>query len=100
MSEIFHSFVMKCMFLSKRGRPDIQIGVPFLSTRVKQPTKCNWNKLLKILKFLNQTKNEVITLAMDDTETIKWYIDASFGVHPDMKSHTGVVCVCQQQHHS
>jgi hypothetical protein len=92
MTEIFHSFVMKCMFLSKRGRPDIQIGVSFLSTRVKRPTECDWNKLSKILKFLNHSKDDVITLSMDDTETIKWYVDASFGVHPDMKSHTGAVC--------
>ena len=28
-------------------------------------------------------------LEADDTQTITWYIDAAFGVHEDMKSHTG-----------
>lgn len=31
-SEIFHTFVMKCVFLCKKGWPDIEPGVCFLST--------------------------------------------------------------------
>ena len=31
-----------------------------------------------------------LTLEADDIlSVIKWYVDASFAVHPDMKSHTG-----------
>ena len=30
--DIFHSYVMTCMFLAKRVRPDILIGISFLST--------------------------------------------------------------------
>ena len=30
-----------------------------------------------------------MTLEADDSQTLTWYIDAAFGVHPDMKSHTG-----------
>ena len=26
----------------------------------------------------------------DDLHVIKWYVDASFAVHPDFRSHTGV----------
>jgi hypothetical protein len=29
------------------------------------------------------------TLEADDSGVIRWWIDASFAVHPDMKSHTG-----------
>jgi hypothetical protein len=28
---------------------------------------------------------------MDDSKSIKWYIDAAFGVHKDLKSHTGAI---------
>ena len=28
-------------------------------------------------------------LEANDISIIKWYVDASFAVHPDMKSHTG-----------
>jgi hypothetical protein len=30
-----------------------------------------------------------LTLEADDNQPFKWWIDASFAVHPDMKSHTG-----------
>ncbi len=30
-----------------------------------------------------------LTLEADDMNVIKWWADASFAVHQDMKSHTG-----------
>ena len=30
-----------------------------------------------------------LTLQADDARIMKWWIDASFAIHPDMKSHTG-----------
>ena len=44
----FHSHVMRCMFLCKRGRPDIAPGISFLTTRVKKPCQGDWRKLKKI----------------------------------------------------
>ena len=32
--EMFHTFVAKCLFLCKRGRPDIQMAISVLSSRV------------------------------------------------------------------
>ena len=86
---IFHTFVMKAMFLCMRGRPDINMAISFLATRVKEPTENDWNKLVKVMNFLKKTENEVLTLEADDTQNLKWYLDAAFAVHPDMKSHTG-----------
>jgi hypothetical protein len=39
--------------------------------------------------FLKETKDEVASMKADDTQTIKWYVNASFAVHDDFKSHTG-----------
>jgi len=86
---MFHRFVMKTMFLCKRGRPDVSPGVSFLSTRVKAPNQGDWKKLLKILGFLFATIDDLLTLEADDFQTLTWYIDAAFAVHADMKSHTG-----------
>jgi hypothetical protein len=36
---IFHTFVMKAMFLCKRARPDVNPVVRFLSSRVKEPNE-------------------------------------------------------------
>ena len=87
----FHTFVMKAMFLCKRARPDIEPAIAFLSSRVKEPNKGDWNKLLRVMGFLKGTIDDVLTLEADDTNTLTWYIDAAFAVHADMKSHTGAV---------
>ena len=42
------------------------------------------------MKFLNGTKNDVLTLSANSTNMVRWYADASFAVHPDMKSHIGI----------
>ena len=43
------------------------------------------------MKFLNGTKDDVLTLKVNDLHVICWYMDASFAVHPDFKSHLGGV---------
>ena len=32
-----------------------------------------------------------MALSADNLQIIKWYVDASFAVHPDFKSHTGAI---------
>lgn len=88
-AESFHTFVAKGLFLSKRARQDIQPAIAFLTTRVKEPTKNDWNKLCKVMGFLKTTQDDVLTLEAEKEMTIMWHIDASFAVHPDFKSHTG-----------
>jgi hypothetical protein len=89
-TSIFHTFVMKGMFLCKRARQDVQPGIAFLSTRTSEPTEQDWAQLVRLMLFLKATQDEVTTMEADDTQTIKWYVDASFAVHKDYKSHTGV----------
>jgi hypothetical protein len=90
-SEIVHTFVAKGLFLYKRARPDIQQAILVLCTRVKDPNQADWEKLMRVMKYLNGTRNEYLTLSADDLRVVKWYVDASFAVHPDFKSHTGAV---------
>ena len=40
---------------------------------------------------MNGSQKKHLTLSIDDMKSIKWYVDASFAVHPDFKSHTGAV---------
>jgi len=44
---------------------------------------------VRVLKYLNGTRQDKLTLTADDLHVVKWYVDASFTVHPDFKSHTG-----------
>jgi hypothetical protein len=88
-AKVFHTFVMKGMFLCKRGRQDIQPAIAFMATRVTEPNEGDWKKLVKMMNYLKATKNDVPCISADDTGTIQWHVDAAFAVHKDMKSHTG-----------
>ena len=52
-------------------------------------SSANWRKLIKLLRYINGTRKDKLILSADDLNIIKWYVDASFAVHPDFKSHTG-----------
>ena len=41
------------------------------------------------MKYLDSTADMPLVLSADDSGQIRWWIDASFAVHSDMKSHTG-----------
>ena len=41
--------------------------------------------------YLLHSRDDILTLEADDKQNLYWYIDASFAVHPDMKSHTGAI---------
>jgi hypothetical protein len=87
--EIFHTFVAKGLFACKRARPDIQPAIAFLATRVKEPDQQDWEKLKRMMCFLYETQDDVLTLEDDGQKTNLWHLDASFAVHKDAKSHTG-----------
>ena len=80
----------KLLYLAKRARPDLQLGVNFLCTSVKYPDKDDWKKLNRVTKYIRYTIGLPLILGIDDTNTLCWYVDATFGVHPDMNSHTGM----------
>jgi hypothetical protein len=88
-SELFHHFTAKLLFLSKRARPDIQTTVAFLTTRVKAPDEDDYKKLRRVMKYLRGSIDLPLIMEADDLSVVKWWVDASYGVHPDMKSHTG-----------
>jgi hypothetical protein len=88
-SEFFHSCTAKILFLCKRARPDVQTPIAFLCTRVSQPDVDDMKKLKRVVCYLRSTKQLALTLEADNLQMIKWWVDASFGVHRDMRSHTG-----------
>ena len=90
-AQLFHTFVAKGLFLCKRARPDIQTAIALMCTRVKDPRQDDWYKLIRLMKWLSQTRDDCLTLRAEQLEKVYWYIDAAFAVHDDFKSHTGVV---------
>ena len=89
-ADMFHHMTAKLLYLSKRVRVDIQTAVAFLTTRVKQPDVSDWKKLTRCVRYLRGCKDLPLTLESDGSGIIRWWIDASFAVHWDKKSHTGI----------
>ena len=62
--------------------------IALLCTRTKELNVSDWNKLIRMMKYLNGTQDMKLTLSSDNLQSIKWYVDASFTVHPDFRSQT------------
>jgi hypothetical protein len=88
--EYFHSVVAKLLYLSKRVRPDLLTAVGFLTKRVTMATKMDQVKLERVLRYLNATAHLGLTLRPNADLSIFSYIDASYAVHHNMKSQSGV----------
>ncbi len=76
--------------LSKRARPDIMMVTSFLCTRVQYAMEEDWKKLERVLGYLLATKEQCMVLCTGGSTQLTAYVDASFALHSDSKSHTGV----------
>jgi hypothetical protein len=60
--QLFHTVVVKLLYLSHRARPDIITTIGFLCTRVQAPTEEDRMKLRRLLGYLLKTKDDVLVL--------------------------------------
>ena len=90
-AEVFHSVVAKLLYVSIRARMDILLAVRFLCTRVSKCTVEDQAKLKRLLEYIKGTLHFKYTLGSDNMTKLRSWVDASYTVHPDMKSHTGGV---------
>jgi len=93
---VFHKFVAKLLYLSKRVRPDISVAVSFLCTRVTNANEEDERKLNRAMQYLNSTRTVGMCLGVSEPLQVTAYIDASYGVHADGKSHSGAVITLGQ----
>jgi len=87
-AQLFHHLVAKLLYLSRRSRQDIQTAVAFLCTRVQSPDVDDYKKLARVMKYIRGTKDIMLTIEANDGP--KWWVDSSYAVHPDMRSHSGI----------
>ena len=88
-ADYFHRITAQLLFACKQARPDIQVAVAFLCTRVKAPTKEDYKKLTWVIRYLQSTIHLPLLIGWDETGVLMWSVDAAFAVHKDMRSHTG-----------
>jgi len=85
----FHHIVAKALYVTKRARPDICVAIAFLTTRVRDPDVDDWRKLHHLICYLRVTEDMKLTLSANGLGVLKWYVDASYAVHPNMRGQTG-----------
>ena len=87
--EILHSLVAKLIWVSKRAMSGIDPAILFVFTRVTKSTKEYKSKLRRLLKYLKHTINDKIIMGADILSQFFTWINAAYGVHPNLKIHTG-----------
>ena len=88
----FRKYVMKTLWASKRSRPDFETTMGYLTTRMKEPTKDDWHKLVRLMSFTKATVEDVRIIGADDLHSMMTMIDSAHAVHEkDMRGHTGSV---------
>lgn len=85
-----HSVGAKILFLGTHSRPDIITANSFHTKRVLTPTDEDARKLKRTLSYLEATASLPLILGCNLPPTVHTFIDASFAVHPNMRSHSGV----------
>jgi len=86
---LYRSLNMQLLYLATRTRPDIMFPTTILATRSKSPSSTDYERLLKILAYLNSTKTDRLTFNKSSPLKPRAYVDASFNLHWDAKGHTG-----------
>jgi hypothetical protein len=85
----FHNLVAKTLYATKCARPDTCTATAFLTMRVRACNKDDWTKLVHLMKYLRGTRTLPQILSANGSGILKWWVDASFVVHPNMQGHSG-----------
>lgn len=65
------------------------MAVAILCTQVRAPTEQDYKKLIRVIRYLQNTINLPLLIRWDETGVLTWSIDVAFMVHEVMQSHTG-----------
>ena len=81
------------VFVAKHAQPDIDLAIAmyFLYSRVDRSTEQDWDNLWRLLHYLKGTIELEKTVIMNGTKEMWTWVDASYGVHNDVRGHTGGV---------
>ena len=68
---------------------DIAVAFAFLTTCVKEPTKQDWLKLKRMIRYLQGSIDLSLTLSVDKIVVPKFWVDGSHAMRMDLKGHSG-----------
>lgn len=86
----FHRVVAQILYLAKRIRWECLPGVAQMATQVTRCTVRDVESLFRMVRYLRWTSDLGVILRPGALGiVVRLYVDASYGVHKDGKSHTG-----------
>jgi hypothetical protein len=56
---------------------------------VRELDKEDWTKLVHLMRYIRGTRTMPLILSANGSGILKWWVDASFAVHPNMRGHLG-----------
>ena len=68
---LLHHFVAQGLYLSKMARPDIQLAVSFLCTRVRRPDTDDYKNLERVMKYIQGNIGLPVILSIKKLGNIK-----------------------------
>ena len=86
---MFHPGFARLLWVGVKTHSDTLVALSFLEKRTSRPDEDDWVKLERLLLYLQDAIDMPLTLGIDGLQVVKWWADASFAIHPDMKSHSG-----------
>jgi hypothetical protein len=85
------STLMSLMYAAIRTRPDILKEATYLATKSAVPYEGDWDNLVQILCYLKANPSKKVYFRHSDSKEIEFFADASFRIHTDTGSHTGII---------
>ena len=89
-AEILRNLVVKTLYTTNQARPDTCTSEFLLTKIVREPKKNDCRKLVHLMKYIRGMRDLPLILSANVSGFPKWWIDASYAVHPNMRGHKGV----------
>ena len=85
-----HKVIAMVLYLAKHTKPECLVAVAFLTTRVSKCTTDDVDKLQRLVQYIHGTRDSGVLLRSGAGGiSVRLFVDASYGVHIDGRSHTG-----------
>ena len=90
----FHHVTAQLVYLAKRVKPECLTAVAYLATRVTRCSVDDVDKLHRLIRYIRWSRTSGLIFRPGARGiTVRLFVDASYGVHVDGKSHTGCCVV-------
>jgi len=86
---LFHRLVYRLIYTAIRGRRDLQTVISFLSKRHLECNEHDYAKLRRLIHYIHATKNIECIIGIKNIGLLTTFVDASYAVHMNMRSHSG-----------